>query len=182
MPSRRLIVAALVGTALSIVALWILVTRIDFRELGDVLARANPGGVLIAIAALGVAMFLRTHRWRVIFPARRGDAGRPAATALFPVMLIGYAVNVLVPLRAGDGVRGVIGARRFHAGVPETLGSIGLERVLDVVALAGVTIVASTGLVAPGWLVPTALAVLGVAAIVLSALYLFGRRTNVSAS
>lgn len=154
---RRHVLALAAGLVVSGASVWILATRVDVGRIGSLITEANLGLVGLSLLTLAVSMLLRTFRWRAIFPATR--TRQVSVAGLAPVVLIGYALNALIPLRAGDVARGVIGARRFGAGLPETLGSVGLERLLDAAALGIVAAAVSVGVVGPEWLVPIAIAV-----------------------
>lgn len=167
----RTIAAFALGLAVSGIAGWILIQLVSPAAVGDVLGRVQPALVGAAILSLGVSMAVRTARWRAILPA---GPIRPGIMQLLPLMIVGYAANAVAPLRAGDAARGVITARSFRLGIPETLGSVGLERVLDGLALALLLLVASIGVVVPGWFTQASLLVAAGGVAVLAVLVGFG--------
>jgi uncharacterized protein (TIRG00374 family) len=91
-------------------------------------------------ALLGPAGLLaRARRWRYLFPS----GARPPG--LVPAIMIGYMVNNILPLRAGEIVRVYVVARRSRHGFWTALATLVVERVLDglaiVVILAGLIFV-----------------------------------------
>jgi uncharacterized protein (TIRG00374 family) len=95
----------------------------------------------VAFAALlgPVGLLARARRWRYLFP----PASRPPG--LVPAIMIGYMVNNILPLRAGEIVRVYVVARRSGHGFWTALATLIVERVLDglaiVVILAGLIFV-----------------------------------------
>ncbi len=146
--ARRLSVAILLGLVVSAVAAWILGQVVDASAVWAILQDVNLLIVGLAVASLAASMVMRTARWLAILP--EGKVPR-TVQSLLPYMVLGYAANAIAPLRAGDAARGLITARRFRLGLPETLGSVGLERILDGLALAVLLLVASIGVVVPVW-------------------------------
>jgi uncharacterized membrane protein YbhN (UPF0104 family) len=170
---HRLPIAIAIGVLVSVVAVLVLVQLIDASAVWLVLKDVNSLVVGAAVISLGVSMIVRTARWRAILPT--GDAESPAIAALLPFVIIGYAANAIAPLRAGDVARGIITARRFSLGVPEVLGSIGLERLLDGFALAALLLAASIGVVVPGWFSQASIIVAVGAVAILAVLILIGQ-------
>ena len=97
-------------------------------------------------------VLLRTQRWRLLLP-RRPDGHRPALLRVMPVLLIGYFGNLILPARLGEPVRGYLMARRERIGFARVLGSVLLERVIDLATLALVAVAAAILAGAPGWMV-----------------------------
>ncbi len=105
----------------------------DLRQLGTALTGVEPLYILPAIAVYFLGVWLRAARWRLLMaPFAQVSTGR-----LFRIILIGFAVNNVLPLRLGEIVRTFL-LRRSH-GVPiaSSLATVLIERLLDVVALCG---------------------------------------------
>ena len=118
--------------------LWLALRNVDFGALGGALREANywylvPLGVLL----LG-AHFLRAWRWQMLLEALP-DAERrtrrvPLKTAFYSVM-IGYMVNYAAP-RLGEVARTANLARQTRLPFSGVLGTVVVERLLDVLVLA----------------------------------------------
>ena len=172
---HRARIAALVGIVISGICVWILVGTVDLAGLRDLVVRADIPLIAAAVVTLSISMIVRTARWQVLLP----PSGRsPRVLNLVPFVLFGYAANSVAPLRLGDAARALAVARRFRTGVPETLGSVALERVLDAGALAAIALVASTGRGVPDWLTQASLLLAGAAAAFCATILIAGTLTR----
>src|SRR5690606_31179636 len=78
------------------------------------------------------ALWVRALRWRIVLrPAV--EMGQAEATS---TVVIGYAANNVLPVRAGEVVRAVLVQRRHGASRLTVLGTIVVERVFDGLVLA----------------------------------------------
>lgn len=158
MTSRRWIVAA-AGVVLSAGALWIVLQTVDVAEAASVLGRAQPLPLLGILAVVAVQAVVRAVRWSVVMPPRV-DGTRAEWHRLLPPMLVGYLGNAILPARLGEPMRAVIAARRERIGTAESLGSVLVERLVDIAMLAVVAFVAALLIDGPAWTIQ----LLGVAA------------------
>jgi uncharacterized protein (TIRG00374 family) len=98
-------------------------------QLKEQLLRTDWRWLTIA-AALGiVGLFVRARRWRYLFPPRSDPPG------LVPAMMIGYMVNNVLPLRAGEVVRVYVVSRRWGGRFWTAAATLIVERVLDSLCL-----------------------------------------------
>jgi uncharacterized protein (TIRG00374 family) len=120
-----------IGIAVSFIFAYLAVRDIDIGALGDGLRRTNVWTLLPAGLVIAVSVFLRAVRWRILL----SPAYRPSLRVVTGALLIGYLFSTIFPARAGEGVRVVVLKQR--AGTPrfEAVGTIGAERVLDVLVL-----------------------------------------------
>lgn len=122
--------SSFLGLALSAVLLAVLATQIDLAAMGRVLAHADPSLLPLALGGLALDLAARTVRWRVLL----ARAPRPGYRATFRYLAVGYLVNDVLPGRLGELVRAHLIGRREGVGTSRALGSIALERGLDVVS------------------------------------------------
>ena len=115
----------LVGIGISVGLLAYLVWSVDVRELGAQLARTRWEWVVVASALGPVCVWARGRRWWYLFPPRSEPPG------LVPATMIGYMVNNVLPLRAGELVRVYVVARRWGHGFWTALATLIVERLLD---------------------------------------------------
>ena len=125
MKGLRVVLGIAISTALLAVLLW----SVDLHELGAQLARTHWGWTLLGAVLGPVGLWVRAHRWRYLFPPRSDPPG------LVPAMMIGYMVNNLLPLRAGEVVRVYVVSRRWGRGFWTALATLVVERVLDSLAI-----------------------------------------------
>lgn len=125
----------LVGTALF---LGLFFWRTDLSELADALAGANYWWVIPGVAIWFVSAALRSLRWHYLL---RGLASLKTTT-LYPIVIIGYMANNLLPLRTGELVRAYVLSERHKLSKMSTLGTIAVERVFDGVVLVSFLLLA----------------------------------------
>lgn len=118
-----------VGSA-AMLALFI-VFFVDFDKIGGVLSDANYAFVAPAVALYFVAVYFRTVRWRFLL---RPLMGRPKR-GVFPVVVVGYAANNLIPVRIGEVLRSYYLSMREGVSAAGAFGTIAVERASDVLAL-----------------------------------------------
>jgi uncharacterized protein (TIRG00374 family) len=122
-----------VGLAVSAVFIALLFVRTDPLTVVDALRSANYGWLAPAVALYLASVCVRAVRYRFIL---RSVAVVPAP-ALFPVLIVGYMANNLLPARAGELVRVYVLGERH--GVPRMagLGTVAVERLFDGLTLLG---------------------------------------------
>ncbi len=119
------------------------VYRIDDPSgLIDELAKANYFWLIPAVAVYFVGVYFRALRWQFLLMSMR----RFPVKRLYPVVVIGYAANNLLPMRLGELVRSYYLARQENFSASSALGSVAVERVFD-----GLTLIALVAAAAP-WL------------------------------
>jgi hypothetical protein len=132
--NRRLWIG-IVGTALF---LGLFFWRTDLGDMADKLTEANYWWFAPAIAVWFLSAWFRSLRWHYLL---RPIANLPGQT-LYPVVIIGYMANNLLPARTGELVRAYIMDQRHRLSIMATLGTIAVERLFDglvlVVFLIGV--------------------------------------------
>jgi glycosyltransferase 2 family protein len=132
---RRLLYL-LFGLVLGAGLLWILLAEVSVAEVRRALAVIDYGALGCAMGCYAIAIALRSLRWKVLL-----DAIVPAAyRKVLVVLIVGYAVNWLLPARLGEIVRADMTRSTLRLSRSQALGTIGLERVMD-----GMTVVALLG-------------------------------------
>jgi uncharacterized protein (TIRG00374 family) len=136
--SFRRAVVPLVVTAFFVGAL-LLNPAFNLAQLGRALVQGNYLWLGPAIAVFFVGVWIRAFRWGLllrpvaVIPARR----------LFPVLVLGFAANNVLPVRAGELVRAQELYRREGVSRSAILATIVVERVFD-----GLTLLLLLGMVA----------------------------------
>lgn len=135
--------------------------------------------VALGLAAFAAATCLRAERWRTLVV---DQGGAPKRSDLYALTVVGFAGNTVLPARAGDAVRVVLGAPRMAITPRPLIGTLLAERVLDVVVLAtlfvvlALAIAGGEGLPEGDTLVYVALGVIAVAALAALAVRVLARR------
>ena len=151
---------AALGLAISAACLYVFFRDVDAGALASSLADVNLLLLVPAVAVYFAGVWLRAARWqRLVQPFARVPTAR-----LFRVIVIGFAVNNVLPLRLGELVRTFL-LRQSH-GVPltATLASILFERLLDLVVLCALLTAVSIFVPLDGWLSGLATVARGVTA------------------
>lgn len=104
---------------------------VNFPQLFNALVNADHRLMLIAAAFAMLDYVLRTVRWqRFLAPTKRISLGR-----LFPVLIVGFALNNLLPGRPGEFARPYWLKRREDVSLMLGFGTIVVERVADGIML-----------------------------------------------
>ena len=161
MLNRSAAVRALIGAVISVVALWLVLRSVDLARTLEILGSAAPGWIVAAGGFIVVDVMLRGLRWqRLIAPL-----GRVPYRSMLGYLLIGYLANNLLPARLGELVRSHYLGDREGISRTSTLGTVVVERVVDLsvvvaIAAAAILILSVRGIVANAVLVGVAVAAL----------------------
>ncbi|HET9457506.1 MAG TPA: lysylphosphatidylglycerol synthase transmembrane domain-containing protein [Candidatus Limnocylindrales bacterium] len=139
MSSSRRALQAIVGIAVSVVAIIIVLGSVDLARTAEVLGRTAPAWLLLVAAFIAGDVLVRAVRWqRLIAPIRHVAYG-----SMLAYLLVGYLANNVLPARLGELVRSHYLGDREGMSRTATLGTVVVERVVDtavVVAIAAVAI------------------------------------------
>ncbi len=135
------------GTVLGLGLLGLVVARSDPASVWAVWREGDPRWVAAGAGLYFVAPWLRAWRWQLLL----GQVARPGRPELFGLTLAGYALNNLIPGRAGDLARITLLSLRHRLPWP-TVGATALaERVLDGLSLVGLLFLGLGLTRFPGW-------------------------------
>ena len=124
-------VRAVAGLALSALFLWLVLRGVDLRLAFGELRGANAAFVVPAAVVLMTGIWLRAVRWQIILR----PLGKVRISHSFSALTIGYMANNALPARLGELVRVYVLNRDSRLPSAAILGSIVLERILDVITL-----------------------------------------------
>jgi len=121
-----------VGLAITLFCVWIAVRGIPMQDVARAIGAANFWPLVLGSAPFYVAsIWYRALRWRhltnPIAPMSRG--------VLFRSTALGFMANNLLPLRIGEFVRSWTLARETRTPLSAVVGTVVLERVIDVVTV-----------------------------------------------
>ena len=120
------------GVALSVGLGWLAVRGLDWSLVLDSLSGISPSLIALAVVVFLAASYLRALRWRILFV----DVS-PSTNRLFVVQNVGIGLNNLVPIRiASEAAQLAILSIRDRIKPSVALATLGMERVLDLVASA----------------------------------------------
>ncbi|MBI4282736.1 MAG: flippase-like domain-containing protein [Chloroflexi bacterium] len=115
----------------SVLFLALFLARIDLWETWEKLREANYVLLLPAILVYFGAVYFRTLRWQYLLSPMKDMA----VTRLYPIVVVGYMANNLLPVRLGEVVRAYYLGQKEKVSTVSTLATIVVERVSDGLAL-----------------------------------------------
>lgn len=136
-----------IGFLVTFIFIVLAIKKIDWWKTWEFLQRADYRFVALAFVSTFFSYIFRTTRWKwILEPA--GDFPFPM---LFPPLMIGFAVNNLLPGRLGEFARAYFISRKSRLPASLSFATVVVERVLD-----GLTIVGAMGMVGlfyplPAW-------------------------------
>jgi len=122
------------GIAISAIALCFAVPpQSEWPRVWEAFARVQYVYVIPLAALTTFTMFIRCQRWQLLLR----PIGHVPMLPLFSATCVGFFCNMVLPLRAGEVVRAVLLGRRTGMPVQGVLGSVLLERLLDMLTILG---------------------------------------------
>lgn len=149
----------------STILLFFAFRGVDWTQMLMVLQRGRLDYLALACLALSVSYFMRGLRWRVLLSSEK----LIAPTKVFWATMVGYMGNNLLPARAGELIRTVMLGRNANISKSFILGTIFIERGMDVVVLVLISTVIVMSLEGmPGWLIDASwiMMILGLVALI----------------
>ena len=124
---------AVLGIAFGALLVWLLLRQIPTGDVRRTLASLDVQFIAIALFLYAVALALRSWRWSILL----SSGGKIRYTTVLLVLVIGYAVNNLLPARLGELVRASLAKRRLQLSGSFSLGTIAIERTIDGLIVVG---------------------------------------------
>jgi uncharacterized protein (TIRG00374 family) len=97
----------------------------------DALRATNALLLALSLAFLALAFLLRALRWRSLFASSR----RPTFRAVLGAQFVGYLMNAILPIRAGEAAAIVTLNKRSDVPVAEGTATMFMQRAEDVLSL-----------------------------------------------
>ena len=125
-----------VGVLFSLLFLYLAMRNIQWRELGELFRQANylyliPGFLIILFTGLA-----RAYRWRaLVYPHEHLPLSK-----LFHIVNIGSFFNNIFPAKAGELVRAYLVGRMLPGGIGQSLSTLLIERLLDVLCVVALSV------------------------------------------
>ena len=120
-----------VGLGISAVLLSLFLATVDLGAMLTALSKAEYILLAPAIGLYLISVGFRTLRWRWLLAHMR----RISFTRLYPVVVVGYMANNLLPLRLGELIRSHYVGEREGISKVSALVTIFIERLLDALTL-----------------------------------------------
>ena len=141
--SRRFANVRTIGSILFAVILLVLLFRfvfnIDFGATWQRIAQADPVLLLVAFLSYYATFPLRGLRWRLVLASAGTRIPYRDATE---ILFLSWFVNCLVPAKLGDLYRAYLLRENHGASVSRTVGTVFIERIVDLVVIFGLAVAA----------------------------------------
>lgn len=129
-----------IGVGCAALFLWLILRQISFAELREAFSGARPWWICAAIVAFAVGYACRIERWRLMLAV--DVPALPWRRCAGP-LLGSFAVNNVLPFRAGDALRSFAFNRQLGTTSGVVIATLLVERLLDllmVLVLLGVAL------------------------------------------
>ena len=128
---KKLLISLIIGTAVSIAAIYLAFQNVPLGELWDYLASIRLLWVIPSAALTLAAFSLRAMRWQYIL----ASSHRVGFFSAYHPMMIGFMINSVLPGRVGEFARPLILNRRNNVPVTTGLATVVVERIFDLIVL-----------------------------------------------
>jgi hypothetical protein len=116
-----------------IIAVFVYLNRADLARVPDLLVTASPGLILLAFLIHYLGFPLRGYRWASLL---RGTGVRVSVRDSTEIIFLSWLVNCVVPAKLGDVYRAYLLKINSTVSLSRTFGTVFMERVLDLFAIA----------------------------------------------
>ena len=157
MPSIKQSLRTGIGILISAVFIYLAFRKVDFGLMLHSFRSANYWYLVPIFFILFAGFYLRALRWRYFLdPIMRLDTG-----SLFTALMVGYAVNVVMPAHLGEVVRAHLLSRKRPVSMGCAFATIVVERIIDVFSLLILLAFSMTIHPFPRWVVASGYVMLG---------------------
>jgi uncharacterized protein (TIRG00374 family) len=121
------------GLSVGIAALflWLAFRNVRFEEIWASMGQISYGWILPTTIIMLISHYVRAERWRLVLEQKDYDNNR---MTLFTGVMVGYLVNYAFP-RMGEVSRCVYVGKKEGQSSTELLGTVVLERIIDLLTL-----------------------------------------------
>jgi uncharacterized protein (TIRG00374 family) len=136
------------GTGLSLVFLWLAFRDVPLSQIAATFSRADYRFVALALALVLISPLARATRWRLLYHPDQKELGH---LRLAEVLLIGQMLNIVVPARLGEVARIYFMGKIESRSRARTLGTIAVEKWLDILVLLLLVLLVPVFVSLPPW-------------------------------
>lgn len=128
------------GVTITVILVGYALRGQDFGEMRDAFRRFNYWYVAPAVLLYFVGVWFRAVRWRILLT----PVVQVSTRTVWPVVVIGFMANNLLPFRAGELARAYALSRKTGARKTAALATIAVERLFDGITMLGFILGAAT--------------------------------------
>jgi len=135
----------ILGVSLSALFLWLAFRGVSWAQLRDILKGLNWQYVFLSLLLSILGTLIRAGRWRLLYYPNQRQVSTPRLAGL---LFLSQMLNLLIPARAGEIARIAL---MDTAKPARTLGTIAVEKLLDLLTLLAFLLVLPLAIVPPDW-------------------------------
>jgi glycosyltransferase 2 family protein len=140
----------LLTAVLLIIGLWYVMQRVTLTELEAALSSAQPLYILLSLLTVVLTLLVKSWRWQALLT---DPSSKPAFGPAFWSLNLGAYVNLILPfMRLGEVARLFAIDWTAHVGKARALGTIVVEKVVDLFMLALSLLLILPFIVLPGFM------------------------------
>ena len=124
---------------LAIIGFFLYLNRERLAEVPQLILQANPALVLAAFVVFYLGFPLRGYRWSLLL---RESGFELRTRQSVEILYISWFVNCVVPAKLGDVYRAYLLKMNSPASLSRTFGTVFIERILDIFAIAIIALAA----------------------------------------
>lgn len=147
-----------IGTALSVLFLWLAFRRVNVAQVWAAMAQTNPLLLAVALATFLLTQGAKAARWRTLFYPQQRER---RFSKLAEVIIIGQMINAAIPARLGEVARAYMLGRIESISGAYVFGTVVLEKASDSLMLLLLVFLVSLFMPLPTWLKGSSLVVSG---------------------
>jgi hypothetical protein len=136
------------GVVISGICLYLAARQVNFQDVWDVLCQADAYFIFMTLACVAANQLGKAFRWRLLLGAAGKQIGLPR---ILMSLLMGQMLNAFFPARIGDVGR-IYGLGREKPGWAFAIGTVLVEKVLDMIAYALLFVTLLILMPLPGWI------------------------------
>ena len=125
------------GIAISALFLWLALRGLRLADVWQAIQGAQYLWLIPGLAAYWIGVWVRSWRWTYLLRPLKSISTRKA----FPIVVIGYMGNNVLPARAGELLRAYVLRRSEKVPISGSLATIVLERAFDGVIMLSFVVI-----------------------------------------
>ena len=139
----------LITAVLLVVGIWYIAKHVTLTELITALAEADPRFILLSFATIILTLLIKSWRWQILLAT---VAEKPPYAPVFWAFNLGAYVNLILPfMRMGEIARLFAVDWMIHVGKARALGTIVVEKLLDLIMLGFTMLLIVPFVILPGF-------------------------------
>jgi len=136
--TKKNVTKIIIGLIISIFFLWLVFRQIELDKVWAAMKNLKLSWLVPAVLIYFAGVWVRTTRWCILMkPVKKSTTSR-----FFPIYVISYMANNILPLRIGDIYRAYIVGKKENVSKSASLVTIGVERIFDGLTMLGLLFVA----------------------------------------